>query len=295
MKRLEISFCAAFAFAAITFTSCDKVSTGKVELKTDVDTLSYISGINEAKRTQIVESLKEANMADYVDDFLKGLEEGFNTHTDDYKTLARMNGVQYGYALRNQIMPSFSAFMFDGDTSKKINPELYKAGLIAEILKTEIPAELNDSTLRAIIGRVNAEARQKEQANAINRIEENKKFFEENAGKEGIISLPSGLQYKVLTEGNGAKPTAEDIVRVYYKGTKTDGSIFEETEQGKPAEFPLNRVIRGWTEGIQLMPVGSKYIFYIPSDLAYGERGSAPAIAPNETLVFEVELVDIVK
>lgn len=122
------------------------------------------------------------------------------------------------------------------------------------------------------------------------------KFLADNKAKEGVITTESGLQYKVITEGKGAKPTATDKVKVHYKGTLLDGKVFDSSiERGEPAEFVVSQVIKGWTEGLQLMPVGSKYTFWIPSDLAYGERGAGQDIKPNSTLVFEVELLEIVK
>lgn len=122
-----------------------------------------------------------------------------------------------------------------------------------------------------------------------------KKFLEENAKKEGIKTTDSGLQYKVVKEGKGAKPAETDTVKVHYKGTLIDGTEFDSSySRNEPAEFPVNRVIKGWIEGLQLMPVGSKYMFYIPSDLAYGPQGR-PSIPPNSVLIFEVELLDIVK
>lgn len=125
---------------------------------------------------------------------------------------------------------------------------------------------------------------------------EGEKFLESNKAKAGIITTESGLQYQVVTEGSGAKPTAENTVKVHYTGTLLDGTKFDSSyDRGEPAEFPLNGVIRGWTEGIQIMPVGSKYIFWIPSDLAYGDRGAGQDIKPGSTLKFEVELLEIVK
>lgn len=126
--------------------------------------------------------------------------------------------------------------------------------------------------------------------------EEGEKFLAENKTKSGVITTESGLQYQVITEGTGAKPTEKDRVKVHYTGTLLDGTKFDSSvDRGEPAEFGVNQVIKGWTEGLQLMPVGSKYIFWIPSELAYGERAAGPEIKPNSVLKFEVELLDIVK
>lgn len=128
--------------------------------------------------------------------------------------------------------------------------------------------------------------------------EENKKigakFLEENKKKEGIIALENGLQYKVIKEGTGASPKPEDTVKVNYIGTLIDGKEFDSSvKRGQPAEFQLNRVIKGWTEGLQKMKVGGKTMFYIPSDLAYGDRGAGPDIKAGSTLIFDVELLEV--
>ncbi len=127
--------------------------------------------------------------------------------------------------------------------------------------------------------------------------EEGLAFLEKNKAKSGVISTPSGLQYEVITEGTGPKPTADSKVRVHYTGTLLDGTEFDSSiSRGEPAEFRLNQVIAGWTEGLQIMPVGSKYIFWIPSELGYGEnvRQGSP-IKPNSVLKFEVELLEMVE
>lgn len=122
-----------------------------------------------------------------------------------------------------------------------------------------------------------------------------KEFLEKNKMNEGVVETESGLQYKVITLGTGAKPQATDEVKVHYHGTTITGTVFDSSvERGEPIVFPLNHVIAGWTEGVQLMPVGSKFIFYIPSELAYGEQGAGGIIKPGATLIFEVELLDIV-
>ncbi|MCP9610725.1 FKBP-type peptidyl-prolyl cis-trans isomerase [Coprobacter tertius] len=125
---------------------------------------------------------------------------------------------------------------------------------------------------------------------------EGKKFLDENKKRENVVTLPSGLQYEIMKEGNGEKPKATDKVKCHYHGTLTNGQVFDSSVQrGEPAVFGVNQVIPGWVEALQMMPVGSKWKLYIPSELAYGERGAGDAIAPNSALVFEVELLDIVK
>ncbi|MCD8291561.1 MAG: FKBP-type peptidyl-prolyl cis-trans isomerase [Prevotella sp.] len=123
---------------------------------------------------------------------------------------------------------------------------------------------------------------------------EGEKYLAENAKKEGVITLPSGLQYKVLTEGTGKKPKATDKVKCHYEGFLIDGTVFDSSVQrGEPAVFPLNQVIAGWTEGLQLMQEGSKYRFFIPYILGYGEGGAGQSIPPYATLVFDVELIQV--
>lgn len=125
-------------------------------------------------------------------------------------------------------------------------------------------------------------------------IEKGKKFLEENAKQPGVVTLPSGLQYQILKEGNGPKPSLTDHVTTHYHGTLIDGTVFDSSvDRGQPASFAVNQVIPGWTEALQLMPVGSKWKLFIPSNLAYGERGAGGSIGPNETLIFEVELLSI--
>jgi FKBP-type peptidyl-prolyl cis-trans isomerase len=121
-------------------------------------------------------------------------------------------------------------------------------------------------------------------------------FLASNKAKSGVVTLPSGLQYEIIKAGSGPKPKPEDQVKCHYHGTTIDGKVFDSSvDRGEPAVFPVNRVIPGWTEALQLMPVGSKWKLYIPSALAYGEQGAGQDIKPNSTLIFEVELLEIVK
>ena len=125
-------------------------------------------------------------------------------------------------------------------------------------------------------------------------IEKGKAFLEENAKKEGVITLPSGLQYQVITEGNGKKPSATDKVKCHYEGTLIDGTLFDSSiKRGQPAVFGVNQVIRGWVEALQLMSEGSKWRLFIPSELGYGAQQAGEMIPPHSTLIFEVELIEV--
>ena len=132
------------------------------------------------------------------------------------------------------------------------------------------------------------------EAQSNNPIERAEKFLMENKTKDGVITLPSGLQYKVIKDGDGKTPKLTDTVVTHYRGTLLDGSEFDSSyKRNEPAEFPVSRVIKGWTEALQLMKEGSKWILYVPPKLAYGERGAGGLIGPNETLIFEIELLKV--
>ena len=158
---------------------------------------------------------------------------------------------------------------------------------------------LTDDEARAVMTTLQSEMRKKQEAKMLVQGEANKKegeaFLAGNKTKDGVVTLPSGLQYKILKEGTGAKPVATDTVVCNYRGTLLDNTEFDSSyKRGQPATFPLSNVIKGWTEALQLMPVGSKWQLFIPSELAYGPRGGpGGAIGPNATLIFEVELVSV--
>ncbi len=157
-------------------------------------------------------------------------------------------------------------------------------------LSEEVAANIKQTFFRK---RQEEQMKKRQQAAAENKAK-GEKFLAENAKKKGVTVTDSGLQYEVIKQGDGPKPKPDDTVKVHYKGTTIDGVEFDSSySRGQPISFPLNGVIKGWSEGVALMPVGSKYRFFIPAELAYGERGAGAKIGPNETLIFEVELLGI--
>jgi len=160
--------------------------------------------------------------------------------------------------------------------------------------KAKFTAEQQQQILMQYQQELRAQAEVKAKATADKNKAEGDKFLADNKKKKDVVTLPSGLQYKILTKGTGPKPKATDTVSVQYKGTLLNGTEFDSSyKRGEAATFPVNGVIPGWVEALQLMPVGSKWQLFIPPGLAYGERGAGPAISPNSTLIFEVELVSI--
>ena len=172
----------------------------------------------------------------------------------------------------------------------QINPDVLSAGIKDAIAGKP---QLTTDQVKEVMTTFEKDMQQKQKAAGEKNASEGAKFLEENKKKEGVKTTASGLQYKAIKEGTGAQPKATDTVTVNYRGTLINGTEFDSSyKRGEPASFPLNGVIKGWTEGLQLMKVGSKYQFFVPPNLAYGERTVGPDIAPNSTLIFEVELLD---
>lgn len=186
-----------------------------------------------------------------------------------------------------------------GDDFKNQGVPIQEDALVAGIRdgiaggEAKVSEEERRATLTALRGRMQAAAQATQAAAAEKNLAAAKAFLAENGAKEGVTILPSGLQYKVLTEGKGPKPAATDTVTVHYRGRLIDGTEFDSSySRNEPATFPLNRVIKGWTEGLQLMGEGAKWELYVPPDLGYGERGAGSKIPPQSALVFEVELLE---
>lgn len=166
--------------------------------------------------------------------------------------------------------------------------------LAVQDVMSDHAARLTDAEKRSTVEQVQQESEQRRTAALAKNKAEGEAYLAANAKKEGVSTTTSGLQYKQLVAGNGAKPTTSNRVKVHYHGTLTDGTVFDSSyERGEPIVFPVTGVIAGWVEGLQLMNVGSKFELTIPSNLAYGAHGSGPIIGPDATLVFQVELLDI--
>jgi FKBP-type peptidyl-prolyl cis-trans isomerase FklB len=176
----------------------------------------------------------------------------------------------------------------------QLDTEAVVAGLRAGLAgdKAKFTQEETEKIMKEMQDLAMAGAKKAGEANAT----KGKEFLATNGKREGVTTTPSGLQYEVLKKGEGKKPTKEETVKVHYHGTLIDGKVFDSSVQrGEPAEFGVGQVIPGWTEALQLMPVGSKWKLFIPSEIAYGDRGAGGDIGPGATLIFEVELLDIVK
>lgn len=210
----------------------------------------------------------------------------FNSSAQKSKLATSEDSLSYALGVAN-----YKYYVGD---SIEINAKMFSKGMTDA---SKDKAFMNDTTASAfIVSYMQRRERVRLVAENGPRIEEAKLWLSENARKEGVVTLPSGLQYKVLTEGTGATPGPEDVVKVQYTGTTIDGTKFDSSyDRGEPAQFRVSNVIQGWVEGLQLMKEGSKYMFYIPADLAYGERGAGNIIKPFETLVFEVELLEVIK
>ncbi len=181
-----------------------------------------------------------------------------------------------------------------GQQLKSMNIEDFDLGEFSRSIKEVMAGEKTDITAREAQTMLNEYFQKKEAEDAKKNIAAGKAYLEENGKREGVVTTKSGLQYEVLTEGTGNSPKATDKVRCHYEGRLTDGTVFDSSYQrGEPADFGLNQVIAGWTEGVQLMKEGAKYRFHIPYLLGYGERGAGASIPPYATLVFDVELIKV--
>ena len=285
----KVTFIMAIAVVA-GLASCTAQSP-KADLKTDVDSLSYAigmartEGLDQYLAQQGVDSTQMA-------EFIKGFNEGATKI--DKKDVAYMTGLQIGQMVSKQWVEGFNQQIFGGDSTQTISRENLLAGFVAGVIgKGIMTKEEAQQFMQTQMDAIKEKATEKKYA-------DNKaageKFLADNKTKEGVVTTESGLQYKIITKGTGAIPADTCTVKVNYKGTLIDGTEFDSSYKRKePATFRANQVIKGWTEALTMMPVGSKWELYIPYDLAYGSRETGGQIKPFSTLIFEIELLDIEK
>uniref|UniRef100_A0AB33JCE1 Peptidyl-prolyl cis-trans isomerase n=5 Tax=unclassified Prevotella TaxID=2638335 RepID=A0AB33JCE1_9BACT len=290
MKKLSIV--AALAISVAALTSCGN-STPKADLKNDVDTMSYAMGLSQ---TQGLKDYLVGRMqidTTYMEDFIKGLNEGANAG-DNKKKAAYYAGIQIGQQISQQMFKGINHEVFGDDSTKTISMKNFMAGFIAgttgktgNVKMTQEQAQMIAQTMMARIKGKNMEKQYGPNKEA------GEKFLAANKSKAGVKTLPSGVQYKVIKEGKGAMPKDTSMVEVQYEGKTIDGKVFDSSYQrGNPVSLRANQVIKGWTDALVHMPVGSVWEVYIPQNLAYGEREQGP-IKPFSALIFKIELLGV--
>ena len=292
MKKITIIAVAIVA----ALSSCSSQGV-KNKMYTEIDSLSYTFSLSQSQ------GIEQFFMQQGIDStlmlsFLKGFNDGVNKESEEDK--AYIAGLQIGRMVGVEWADRLSEDLF-GPNAERVNKELLIAGFKDGVLKKKSAEEMVKA--QAYVG---VHMQLVKEKTLMKKYGDNKiageKFLEENKTKEGVVTLPSGLQYKVIKAGKGEVPGKHDKVKVHYKGSLIDGTVFDTSyknvdEEGKPVptEFRASQVIKGWTEALTMMPVGSKWELYIPQELAYGQREMGGEIKPFSALVFEVELIDIVK
>ena len=286
----KIVFFAAIV-AAAGLASCTSQAP-KANLKSEIDSLSYMMGVtNTQGLSDFAEQRLGVDSTNYAD-FVRGIQDGI--HKTGKQEKAYIAGIQIGQQVSGDMIENINMQLFGNDSIQSLSKDNFLAGFIAAVKKG------------AVVSVEDAQAYVKEHTEAIKakaleaKYGENKtageKFLAENKTKEGVITTESGLQYKIIKAGKGEIPTKESSVKVNYKGTLIDGTEFDSSyKRNAPATFRADQVIKGWTEALTMMPVGSKWELYIPQELAYGARETGGQIKPFSTLIFEVELLEIEK
>ena len=278
------------AFAAATFVSCGN-STPKADLKDEVDTLSYAMGM--AQTQGLKEYLSDRLQIDtaYMDDFIKGLNDGANAG-DDKKKAAYYAGIQIGQQISNQMVKGINHEVFGGDSTKTISLKNFMAGFVSGTTGKKGLMTIEQAGRIAQEKMVSIKAKAMEKQYGPNKVA-GEKFLAANKKKPGVVTLPSGVQYKVIKEGNGPMPKDTSMVKVQYEGKTIDGNVFDSSyKRGQAVDLRANQVIKGWTEALVHMPAGSVWEVYIPQQLAYGEREQGQ-IKPFSVLIFKIELVSL--
>ena len=295
---IALAIVVASAFSIEGFAAKKKEKAQKkqeksvVTMTTQSDTLSYVAGMSLTQG--LVEFLQHSMKIDtaYMADFISGLEKTIES-ADDPQFKAYMAGMEIAKQLKEKMLPGMARELKDSPDS--LVEKLAFRGFIDALQGDTTYYNIEDASLLFKDLMSEAKEAKTEKLYGENR-RAGEQFLAENSKKEGVITTESGLQYKVIVEGKGEKPQATDRVKVNYEGRLVDGTVFDSSAKhgDKPLEFKANQVIKGWTEALTLMPVGSKWELYIPYDLAYGERDSGK-IKPFSALIFTVELVEIVK
>ena len=261
------------------------------KLATSSDSISYTAGMTST--VGLVNYLLQQRVdTAYMADFVNGFNETVSKNLDDPKQKAYMMGISIAQQLVDRMLPGVKKEL-EGTADSIVSSAFFK-GFCDAMMQDTTFFKVSDAEKSFKAKMETIQAEKEERLYGANR-NAGRQFLAENAKKDGVITLPSGLQYKVLTQGTGAVPTTSDKVKVHYEGRLIDGTVFDASRKhgDEPTEFRPTDVIKGWTEGLQLMSVGDKYKFFIPYDLGYGEQGAGNDIKPYATLIFEVELVSI--
>lgn len=292
MKTLKTL--AVMATAALAFSACGNSSVPRADLKTDIDSMSYAIGLLQSQYVR--QAIQQGQVIDttYIDDFVKGINEGVNAG-DDKKKAAYIMGLQVGQQLSTQLVKGVNQQVFGDDSTKTISLKNLLAGFITGatgktgLMTPEIANQVAQSKMEQI---KSATMTKQYGANKV----AGEKWLAVNKKKPGVVTLPSGLQYKVIKEGNGAIPADTTTVKVQYEGRTIDGKVFESSYKNGngPVSMVPAQMIPGWTQALTRMPEGSIWEVYIPQQLAYKER-QAGNIKPFSTLIFKIELVKVGK
>lgn len=262
----------------------------KPELKTQSDSVSYLFGVTNSRGLRQYASMQLGVDSTHLGDFARGIMDRVNTSAADSAQLAYDAGLEIGKQIE-QMTRQVTKEYYAADPDSALDARIVAAAIVASLLRNDA-ASADSAAQQFRTAMANRQQENKERLYGANR-EAGEAFLAANATKEGVVTLPSGLQYKVLTQGAGAVPTAKQKVKVNYEGHLIDGTEFDSSYKRKqPATFQADRVIAGWTEALCLMPVGSKWELYIPYQLAYGDRETGK-IKPYSALIFTVELLGI--
>ena len=290
MKSLKAM--AVMAIAAATFSACGNSSAPKADLKTDLDSMSYAIGYLQSQYVR--QAIEQGQVVDttYMDEFVKGINEGANAG-DDKKRAAYIMGLQVGQQISSQLVKGVNREVFGDDSTKTMSLKNLLAGFISGatgkkgLMTQENANQIAQSKMEAI------KAKTMQKQYGPNKAA-GEKFLAANKKKAGVVTLPSGLQYKVIKEGKGAIPADTTTVKVQYEGRTIDGKVFESSyKNGQgPMTMQPRQMIPGWTEALTHMPEGSVWEVYIPQNLAYKDR-QAGQIKPYSALIFKIELVKV--